>query len=561
VAGAESLRRSARRAYSLPREREGGELSEPATTVAAHLAATIAADAAGPVFAFPGGGSNLDVIEELGKRGVEVVVAHSEGGAAFMAATSGDLSGRPAVLLVGLGPGVANAVNGVAHAWLDQSPLLVVSDRFADDELDTSGHQVLDHAALLAPVTKWQVTLTPANARTAVQRAFAEAMTSPRGPVHIELPRDVAAAAVSDAPAAEQAGVAATLEIPAAVAAALTAARQPLLLVGDEAAHVPQQTLVALAEQLRAPVLTSYKGKGVFPERHPLWCGIVTNAALEADVLRDADAIVAIGLDPVELLPRPWTVSPPLLSLRAHGEAAPGYSAGCELIGDVPTLVQALLAALGDCASSVTEEDAAASRDRMLSRLRIPGPFTAVEAVEAALGAAPESTTVTVDAGAHMFAATWFWRSTLPQRFLISNGLATMGYAIPAAVAASLARPGEPVLAFTGDGGFLLHGAELETAVRLGAKIVVIALNDSSLSLIRIKQEDKRYRRAAVDFNRVGLAAVGEALGAAGATVDDADGLRDAVTAALAADGPSVIEVLLAGSEYRALQHAIRGGG
>jgi thiamine pyrophosphate-dependent acetolactate synthase large subunit-like protein len=97
--------------------------------------------------------------------------------------------------------------------------------------------------------------------------------------------------------------------------------------------------------------------------------------------------------------------------------------------------------------------------------------------------------------------------------------------------------------------------------VRLGAKIVVIALNDSSLSLIRIKQEDKRYRRAAVDFNRVGLAAVGQALGAAGATVDDAEGLRDAVTSALGADGPSVIEVLLAGSEYRALQHAIRGGG
>jgi acetolactate synthase I/II/III large subunit len=168
---------------------------------------------------------------------------------------------------------------------------------------------------------------------------------------------------------------------------------------------------------------------------------------------------------------------------------------------------------------------------------------------------------VTVDAGAHMFAATWFWRSTRPQRFLISNGLATMGYAVPAAVAAALARPGEAVIAFTGDGGFLLHGADVETAVRLAARIVVIALNDSSLSLIRIKQEDKRYRRAAVDFTEIGLAGVGRALGAVGTTVDDAAGLRNAVTAALEEDRPSVIEVLLPGSEYRALQHAIRGGG
>jgi acetolactate synthase-1/2/3 large subunit len=325
------------------------------------------------VFAFPGGGSNLDLIEELGARGVGVVAAHSEGGAAFMAATSGDLSGRPGTLLIGLGPGVANAVNGVAHAWLDQSPLLVVSDRFAAHELDTSGHQVLDHAALLEPVTKWQVTLTASNARAAVRRAVAEATTPPCGPVHIELPRDVAAVAVAvaDAPAAEPARVAVTPEIPAAVAAALTAARQPLLLVGDEAARVPQEALVALAEQLRAPVLTSYKGKGVFPERHPLWCGIVTNAAVESDVLLAADAIVAIGLDPVELLPRRWDTPQPLLSLRAHDEAAPGYGAGCELIGDVPALVRALVAALGECASNVTPEDVAASRGRMLSRLRI----------------------------------------------------------------------------------------------------------------------------------------------------------------------------------------------
>jgi acetolactate synthase-1/2/3 large subunit len=336
-----------------------------------------------------------------------------------------------------------------------------------------------------------------------------------------------------------------------------------VLLVGDEAAGVPPVTLVGLAERLGSPVLTSYKGKGIFPERHPLWCGIVTNAAVEAELLQTADAIVAIGLDPVELLPRAWTVTTPLLALRAHVESAPGYGATCELVGDVPALVQELRTALGAGDPAWTEAEVAACRDGMLSRLRIPAPdsLSAAEVIEAALDAAPASTTVTVDAGAHMFAATWFWRSTLSQRFLISNGLATMGYAVPAAVAAALARPDEPVLAFTGDGGFLLHGAELETAARVGAKIVVIALNDASLSLIRIKQEDKRYRRAAVDFSQARLADVGRALGAIGTTVDDADALRAAVHTALAADGPTVIEVLISGDEYRALQQAIRSGG
>jgi acetolactate synthase-1/2/3 large subunit len=524
----------------------------------------VAAGGADRVFAFPGGGSNLDVIEELGACGIEVVVTRSEGGAAFMAATYGELTGRPATLLVGLGPGVANVVNGLAHALLDQSPLVLISDRFTDDELATTGHQVLDHRALLAPVTKWQETLSAANAAAAISRAFAEATAEPRGPVHLELPRDVAAAvpvvAVLPAPAASREPDTAAL---AAGANALAHARRPLLLVGDEAAGVQQAELVALAERLRAPVLVSYKGKGVFPEDHRLWCGIVTNAAIEADLLGAADLLVAVGLDPIELLPRPWTAAAPVLALRAHGEAAPGYRPAWLAEGDVAGLVTELSSLVGETASGWTPAEIGGRRQELLAALRIPAPgsLSAVEIVEAVLAEAPASATVTVDAGAHMFAATWFWRSTRPRRFLISNGLATMGYAVPAAVAAALARPDEPVIAFTGDGGFLLHGAELETAARLGVKILVVVLNDASLSLIRIKQEDKRYRRLAVDFSLTSLAQAGPALGVAGSCVSDADDLRAAVREALAAPGSTVVEARLTGSEYRELQRVIRGGG
>jgi acetolactate synthase-1/2/3 large subunit len=537
-------------------------------TVAALLADGVADAGANRVFAFPGGGSNLEVIEELGARGIEVVVTRSEGGAAFMAATYGELTGRPAALLVGLGPGVANVVNGLAHALLDQSPVVLISDRFTDAELATTGHQVLDHCALLAPVTKWQETLSAANAAAAIAHAFAEAASEPRGPVHLELPRDVAAATSSAAGAAapwvsrEPAWREPDTEALAAGANAVARARRPVILVGDEAAEARQPELVALAELLRAPVLVSYKGKGSFPEDHPLWCGVVTNAAIEADVLAAADLILAVGLDPIELLPRPWTAAATVVALRAHGEAAPGYRPAWTAEGDVAALVSELSLLVRDTASEWTVAEVGSRRRALLAALRVPAPgsLTAVEIVETVLAEAPPAATVTVDAGAHMFAATWFWRSTRPRRFLISNGLATMGYAVPAAVAAALARPDEPVIAFTGDGGFMLHGSELETATRLGVKVVVVVLNDASLSLIRIKQEDKRYRRLAVDFSPTNLAAIGPALGAAGTSASDADDLRAAVREAFAAPGSAVVEARLAGSEYQELQRVIRGG-
>jgi acetolactate synthase-1/2/3 large subunit len=531
------------------------------SAIADALADAIAARAGDRVFAFPGGGTNLNVIEALADRSVEVILARSEGGAALMASAYADLIGKPVALLVGLGPGVANVVNGMAHALLDQSPLLLVADRFSAAELGTSGHQVLDQRAVLAPVTKWQETLTAANAVSVVDRALHVAAAHPAGPVYLEFPRDARADRAA-APARGERVEAVHEVIPLAAVTALAAARRPVLLVGDEAADCPQAELVALAERLTAPVLSTYKGKGVFPEDHPLWCGIVTNAAVEAELLAAADFLLALGVDPVELLPRSWTATAPVLALRAHGESAPGYRPRWAVTGSV-ALLMCGLAQLAERASEWTPAEVAERREALLAKLRVtsPGSLSAVEVVESVLAEAPPETTVTVDAGAHMFAATWFWRSTLPRRFLISNGLATMGYAVPAAVAATLARPGEPVIAFTGDGGFLLHGSELETAARVNAKVIVVVLNDASLSLIRIKQEDLGFRRLGVDYSPARLADVGSALGAEGAQVSDAEGLKSAVRAALARPGSTVIEVQLTGAEYRALQHAIRGSG
>jgi acetolactate synthase-1/2/3 large subunit len=536
-----------------------------AATVAEVIADAIGERGAGRVFAFPGGGSNLELIDALARRSVAVVLARSEGGAAFMAATYADLTGRPATLLVGLGPGVANAVNGIAHAWLDQSAVIVISDRFAEDELGTSGHQVLDHAALLAPVVKWQALLTPDTAASAVHQALSIAAAAAPGPVHLSLPREVALAPA--APAAARAAPAASEpraepEL-SAIAEAVAGARRPVVLVGDEALDAAQEELVALVERLGAPVLSTYKAKGAFPERHPLWCGIVTNAAVEAEVLEAADVLISLGVDPVELLPRPWSFPGRVVALRRHGEDVPGLRAERTATGDVAALVHALAERLDHVTASWDAVEIGALREAMLGALRVaePGTLSALDVVAAVRSAAPEPATVTVDAGAHMFAVTWGWRVQRPRRFLISNGLASMGFAVPAAVAAALARPAEPVIAFTGDGGFLMHGAELETAVRTGARVVVVVLNDASLSLIRIKQADRGYPPAAVDFGAVDAAGYARSLGASGVVAENVAEVREAVAAALQAPGPAVVDVRLTGAEYQALQHAIRTAG
>ncbi|HZO79165.1 MAG TPA: thiamine pyrophosphate-binding protein [Solirubrobacteraceae bacterium] len=534
-------------------------------TIAELVATTIVERAADRVFAFPGGGSNLEVIDALERLGVAVLLTRSEGGAALMAATYADLTGRPAVVLVGLGPGVSSVVNGLAHALLDQSSVIVISDRFGGAERDSTGHQELDHIALLAPVAKWQAELTPDCAAALLERALTMATTPPRGPVHLELPRDAALAPAQDIDVGFSLQPSEDPALPerSPLTTRLAAARRPIVLIGDEALEASQDDLVRAVERVGGPALSTYKAKGAFPEDHPLWCGILTNAALERPLLDEADVILAIGLDPVELLPAPWAVGAPVVALRRHTEHVPGYSPQHVLVGDLSPMLKALAAELRGSESTWSHAEVAARRARLFEALRIGSPefLTAMEVVASVQAVAPEGTTVTVDAGAHMFAATWGWRASRPRGFLMSNGHATMGYAVPAAIAAALARPGEPVIAFTGDGGFLLHGNELETAARVGARLVVIVLNDSGLSLIRTKQEERSYRRTAVDFGPVDCANFARSLGAAGAVVSTVPELRAAVIEGLREPVPTVLDARISGDEYGELQRVIRGTG
>ena len=479
------------------------------------------------IFGVPGGGSSLQLMDAAREAGLPFVRTHGETPACIMAAVTGELTGVPGAALTGLGPGAARAVNGVAHAWLDRSPMIVITDRPSSAALAFTTHQRIDQAALFAPVTKASVTIEPESAAHWIAHAGQLAMTEPRGPVHLDVAADVAARAAIPVVTSVPPVPLPPPERDALDAAArlLGRASRPVIIAGLQCrGHQASKWLRAFAETRPAPVLVTGKAKGVLPDPHPLMLGIFTGGVIEAAVLGRADLIVALGLDPVELIPRAWSSTAPVLHL-APSPSTPGYlRPEVEVVGEIEVILEELAPLLreGERADWDVAELDRLKRD-VTRRLAVATAGLApYRAVQIARELTATGTLATVDSGAHMFPATAFWQAVNPGEFLISNGLGTMGFALPAAIAAQLVHPDRRVLAFTGDGGLLMAVAELETAARLALPIVLVVFDDGALSL--------------------DLVALARSFGVAAFVGDSEETLRRALVLALAASGPALID-------------------
>ena len=524
------------------------------------------------LFGVPGGGSSLELLEAAREQGLPFVLCHQEWAACIMAAVTGELTGHPGAALSTLGPGVTASATGLAHARLDRAPMIYLSDRHPASALAFTTHQTLDHAAHLAPIVKQSLTLTADSAAHWVAHAARLAVKEPRGPVHLELPADVAArpalpGAQSSAPIALGQPDAADIDRAAAL---IRGARRPLVVAGLEARPADGKWLRAFCEALPAPLLTTYKAKGAIPDPHPLAMGVFTGGVLEEPVVRRADLIIGFGLDTVELIPRAWPYTAPVLSLRrcastdpALGAAPGGYVApALELVGDLGTILEELAPRLvgADARADwdVAEIDRLRRERAAALEVAVPG-LAPHRVVQIARELTPAGTIATVDAGAHMFPATAYWHAVEPGECLISNGLATMGFALPAAIAAQLVHPDRRVVCFTGDGGLLMVAAELETAARLGRPLVIVVFDDAALSLIQIKQEQKGYAGPALRHEALDLAALARAFGLAAFTAADEAGFGRALVAALGAGRPALVDARIDASGYRRMLEIVRG--
>ena len=552
--------------------------ASPAAGAAGAIVAALARAGTRLMFGVPGGGPNLDVVGAAEAAGLRFVLAHGETAATIMAATSADLTGVPGAVVVTRGPGLASAVNGIAHAALDRLPVVVIADTVTDARIS---HQRIDQGALGRSVAKAAVAVS--GPPTAVE-AVATALAAPPGPVIANMDDG---AADKRGPRRLQNGVEAqTLRAAedmaaragrAILAEAVAGARRPVLLLGTGA--IPRTAAVRDALGGRGiPALHTYRARGVLPDSGAEAAGLVTGGTMEWPLLSAADLIVGLGVDEAEMIPARWDYAARTILVSEPGAPpAHGWFTGATaLTMPIDEALGVLAAGPGGTMEWPPDAGRAAKADaaRRLAAAATaaPGRLAPQQVVATARACAPPETIATVDAGAHMLAAMPLWDVPQPKMLLTSSGLATMGYALPAAIAAALClphtqglpptqgTPQTPVLAFTGDGGLGLTLAEIETAVRLSLRVIVIVFNDAALSLIKIKQKPAGHGGdEAVRYRPTSFAAAAAAMGAAGATVTSERELAAALTDALARPGPTVIDADVDPAGYPAIMDLSRG--
>jgi acetolactate synthase-1/2/3 large subunit len=534
-----------------------------APTVADVLADVFAQLGVSRIFGVPGGGSSLDLIEAAARAGIPFTLARHEGAAAMMATACAEVTGRPGAVLVTKGPGLANAANGIANASLERAPVLLVTDGFTPTQAGYVTHQVFDQAAFMAPLVRgYAVTSGPdLGARIA---ELVAAMHGPcRGPAVLEMTGEAARRLAETVTLGPLPFASAPDDASVTSAAALVRkARRPVIVVGLEARDA-SRSVRALARTLGAPVLVTYKAKGVIADDDPFFAGIFTGGAAEAPLVDQADVILLAGVDPVELILQPWRYRAPVIDLVRFRRPVHYTEPAVVIEGAIAAGLDALAADARASAWSPTE--IARARTGWLAALANPGagdrvgPERVVTLAAEACARAGLHPRVTVDAGAHMFSATSFWPCREPNDLLISNGLASMGFALPAAIAAALADPERPALAFTGDGGLLMCLGELATAASSGARVVVIVFNDGSLSLIDLKKGRRALPPGSVGWAHPGFAEAARGMGCLGFTVETVAEYRTALDAALAAPDPALIDVRIDAAGYPAQLAAARG--
>ena len=541
-------------------------------TAFAQRLARILADRSDLLFGLPGGGPNLDLVGAATTAGMRFVLAHGETSAAIMASTYGLLTGGPTGVVVTRGPGAASLINGAAQATLDRYPLVVVTDTVAGVQSDRISHQRIDQRAMFAPVTVASMTATEeADLDSVIDRAG----QWPPGAVHLDVDPTAASAIEPHYQPPAPPSVAERID---EAMDRLVDSQRPLVLVGMEAAWMDHQARLVddlppirgMLEELGCPLLTTYQAIGLVPTEGPLNAGLFTNGALERPALDQADLIITVGLDTVEPIPAPWSGSAPVISISSTPAIDAYVPTEIELVGDVATIGHQLISGAHhrQWAQRWPIDSATKLREEARRRLRPPttdpdsapppssmGPVALVDALLASID--PAAMTVTVDAGAHFLAVMPHWPVQEPFDLLISNGLATMGFALPAAIGAALARPDRPVLALIGDGGLSMTMAELETIARLELPVTVVVFNDSALSLIAIKQREDHGGPTAIRYRPIDFATIAEASGLDGVVANTADEVMRLVQAG--GQTQRLIDARIDPADYRHLIEITRG--
>ncbi len=526
-------------------------------TVADVLAQALKAAEIDTVFGLPGG-ENVAIIDALQRNNIRFVLVHNESSAIYMADVYGQIQRKIGVALTTLGPGLLNAFAGLGHAYVDRSAVLLISAAVDDSLRPHHTHQYVDQLALTTPITKFSKTLTPANVAQTMVDALAAIPNGRPGPVHLQLSKQTAILPVTQPPVAPLAKPATRPHQPTQLTdaqALIAAAKKPILIVGlgIEPQH-PYTDLRTCAEALHAPVIMSPKAKGAIPADHPLCAGTVGLMRDDPvyELLAEADCYIAVGFDVGELV-RPWDEDGSFIWIADWDNADPVLPTNATLVGDIGQALQAL-----STATAATNADWGAARVARFQQAHLLPPTQPSatgrmwpQTVLAAIrDNTPRTTYMATDVGAHKGLTALTWPAYMPNRYFVSNGLSSMGFGIPAAIAASMATPATPSVVIMGDGGMAMIVGELALLSGTDYPVLVVVMVDSALDLIRSAQRKSGHDVCGTEFIAPDFVQIANAYGIAARDVTDYATCAAAVQAAIASQKPMLIAAHIDPSSY-----------
>jgi acetolactate synthase I/II/III large subunit len=508
-------------------------------------------------FGIPGG-EVLALMQGLDKAGIRFVLVKHENSGGFFAEGHWHMTGALPVLVATLGPGVANAINVVANAMQDRVPLVFLTGCVEGALVGSFTHQVVDHQAMLRPVVKGSFRLERGAIGETMKQAVALALAGQPGPVHIDVPVDVAELdSVEDSVRFESVPPLHRLqsrEVSSAVEL-LRSAERPIAIAGvDAVLEGAGSAIAAFCKSHGIPLITTYKGKGLLPESDALCLGGAGLSPLADKTLLplidDSDCILLLGYDPIEMRVawrNPWPAVKTVIDVtpvvRDHGM----HAVRVTLLGVVAETLEQLA---HKAPPRWPQMEPTKARAQLLQDFSGPKTWGPHEAFRVLRDALPAETIVTADSGAHRILLSQMWRCENPRSLLQSSGFCTMACALPLAAGAKMGRPDVPVVCVVGDAGLDMAAGELATLRDLKLRVIVCVLVDESLALIELKQRKNQMPSLGVDFGKTDFAAVARAYGGHGADVQSSKALKDEVSKALMRDTFSVIAIGIPARAY-----------
>ncbi len=525
-------------------------------TVAEVLIDQLATAGVEVIFGLPGG-EVVEILDAIRRKGLRFVLTHNEASAVFMADAVARMTGKPGVSISTLGPGATNAVTGVAHAYLDRAPVIHITAQKPDALLPDYTHQVIDLHALYRPITKGTFQLTADNAAATIAAAIALTQEGRPGPVHLQVSNEEAGQEAQGTSDETGESVHATRNTQHATEILvqrarhlLTQARRPVIVAGvGLEPEGPYRALQALAEAANAPVIVTPKVKGALSDRHRLAAGTIGLTRIDAvyKILEEADCVIAVGFDVVELV-KPWQVNVPLIWVAPWANEDPVLPAAVALVGPMTPVLQQLADSNFATAVDWGHQRVATLRQTLAARLQpepVPGHLSPQTLLQSLRRLLPDEALMAVDVGSHKIFSALEWPTYVPNRFSLSNGLSSMGFALPSAIGASIALGGVPTVCLTGDAGMAMVMGELGVLAELQLPIIVVVLNDGAIDLIRSHQVRSGKPVYGTEFTSPNFSQIAAAYGLASSRVNSAEGLDAAIAAALSTKRPVVIEVML----------------